>query len=268
MASSSAALSAPAPRLRLEGKVCLVTGGTSGIGLASAEAFLAEGAAAVIITGRRKEKGETFSTAHPGKGFFIQADHSTKEGCAAAAAAALAMFPTIHVLFNNVGIVTAGDVLSTSDSDFEEVLQTNLHSAFRMTKLLLPQMLAVGKGCSIVNCASDWGLVAAEGFVAYCVSKAALVQFTKCVALEVAKKGVRVNAVCPGDTQVERWAQEGYYRGGFPVAPEDSKENPELPMGRVAAAEEIAKAVVFLASDDSSYMTGAAVPVDGGNTSR
>ncbi|MGQ0603367.1 MAG: SDR family NAD(P)-dependent oxidoreductase, partial [Anaerolineales bacterium] len=133
-------------------------------------------------------------------------------------------------------------------------------------RLVIPHLRAQGGGV-IVNNASDWGLVAGRNSVAYCASKGAVVQMTRAMAVDHAREHIRVNAVCPGDTFVERWTTEGYHRN--PTGDIDAmlKEmGKDLPMGRVGRADEIAKAVLFLASDDSSFMTGAALLVDGGNT--
>jgi NAD(P)-dependent dehydrogenase (short-subunit alcohol dehydrogenase family) len=129
-------------------------------------------------------------------------------------------------------------------------------------------MRAQGGGV-IVNNASDWGLVGGKEAVAYCASKGAVVQLTRAMALDHARENIRINAVCPGDTFVERWLTEGYFEGGTGVdQPSLLEDGSHLPMGRVGQADEIARAVLFLASDDSSYVTGVALPVDGGNTAR
>lgn len=138
-----------------------------------------------------------------------------------------------------------------------------------MMKAVVPAMKAQASGGAIVNNASDWGLVASPLAMAYCVSKAALIQLTKCVALEYSRDRIRVNAVCPGDTLVERWGSDGYFRGSGAVSKaEVAADGADLPIGRVASAAEVAKTVLFLASDDASYMTGSCLVVDGGNTAR
>jgi meso-butanediol dehydrogenase / (S,S)-butanediol dehydrogenase / diacetyl reductase len=135
---------------------------------------------------------------------------------------------------------------------------------WRMSKLVLPVMRAQRAGV-IINNASDWGLVGAKNALAYCTSKGAVIQMTRAMALDHARENIRVNAVCPGDTFVTRWLEQGYFESS------ESKETLEslgeaLPLGRVANAKEIANAVVFLASDAASFITGVAMPVDGGNT--
>ena len=148
-------------------------------------------------------------------------------------------------------------------------MDLNVTAVWRMSKLVLPNMRKNGKGI-IINNASDWGMVAGKDAVAYCTSKGAVIQMTKAMALDHAHENIRVNAVCPGDTFVERWVEIGYFDTTDPVEEQIArKESGEhIPMGRVAEAHEIARAVLFLASEDASYITGTALVVDGGNTAR
>lgn len=208
---------------------------------------------------------------------FIAGDVTVKADRDAAVAAVLAQYGRIDVLFNNAGIVSKGSTLETSDEDWESVMRINLTAAFLMTKAVLPHMLARKSG-NIINCASDWGLVGARDYVAYCVSKAGLVQLTRCVALEHARDGIRCNAICPGDTHVERWETSGYAGGASaggvgagtaPVSREEiAADGAGLPLGRVARMDEVAAAVLFLASREPKAMTGVMLPVDGGNTAQ
>ena len=249
--------------MRLENKVALVTGGTSGIGRATAELFAAEGAQ-VAITGRRSALGE--AVAGQIRGRYIVADHRRAEDCQRAVEQTLAAFGRIDILFNNAGIVVSGTAESTSEQDWQDTLDLNVTAVWRMSRLVIPHMRRQGGG-AIVNNASDWGLVGAPGVVAYCTSKGAVIQLTRAMALDHAAEGIRINAVCPGDTFVERWLQEGYYRFSGQVSEAEARQT-DLPIGRVAEASEIAKAVLFLASAESSFITGTALVVDGGNTAR
>ena len=140
-------------------------------------------------------------------------------------------------------------------------------AVWRMCKLVLPVMRAQGGGV-IVNNASDWGVVGARDALAYAASKGAMIQMTRSMALDHAHENIRVNAVCPGDTFVERWTQEGYFRDSGAVSQDEARHSDTIPLGRVARASEIARAVLFLACDDSSFMTGATLLVDGGNTAQ
>lgn len=251
-------------RMRLTGKVVLITGGTAGIGRATAELCEREGASAVVYTGRSKKDGNIETRVSS----FVLCDHSVLSDCERVVNDTIEKFGKIDVLFNNAGLVESGNAESTSVAVFEEVMRINVTAPFYMARLVIPHMRK-NKGGVIINNASDWGLVGAPNALAYCASKGALIQLTRCLALDHAGDGIRVNAVCPGDTFVERWTTDGYYRGSGAVpAAEALAPRPDLPLGRVARAEEIAKAVLFLMCDDSSYMTGQTLTVDGGNTAR
>ena len=250
--------------MRLQNKVALITGGTSGIGKATAELFAAEGAR-VAITGRRAELGKP--VARQINGLFVQADHQRLEDCERSARETMSAFGHIDILFNNAGVILGGTAESTSEADWAETMAVNVTAVWRMCKFVIPIMRAQSGGV-IVNNASDWGIVGARDALAYCTSKGAVVQMTKAMALDHAHEKIRVNAVCPGDTFVERWTKDGYFRGSGPVEETAARMSADLPMGRVAEAGEIARAVLFLASDESSFVTGAALVVDGGNTAQ
>lgn len=250
--------------MKLENKVAIITGGTSGIGRAAAELFTAEGAR-VVITGRRSELGAAF--ARESGVHYIQADHRRAEDCARCVAETITHFGRVDILFNNAGIVPQGTAESTSEADWLETMEINVTAVWRMARLVIPHMRRQGKG-TIINNASDWAFVGAPNVVAYCTSKGAVVQMTRAMAMDHAREGIRINAICPGDTIVERWSREGYYRSSGAVNREQALKDDNLPMGRVAEPVEIARAVLFLASDDSSYMTGSMLVVDGGNTAR
>lgn len=256
---------------KLSGKVALITGGTSGIGEATATLFAAEGAD-VIITGRRARLGAKIvkELCNFGiKGAYVETDHTKREDCQRAVDESIRQFGRIDILFNNAGVVMSGTAENTSEEDWAYMMNLNLTAVWRMSRLVLPHMRAEGGGV-IVNNASDWGVVGAENALAYAVSKAAVVQLTRCMALDVAAENIRVNAICPGDTFVQRWLENGYFEASDPVTLEQAKAeaSSSLPMKRFAQPEEIARAVMFLASSDSSYMTGQALVVDGGNTAR
>ena len=256
---------------KLSGKVAIVTGATSGIGKATALLFAEEGAD-VVITGRRAELGKSASDEIRQKGVrcvFVQADHAQAEACSHVVERTLAEFGRIDILFNNAGIVTKGTAETTEEAIWNETLAINVTAVWRMNKLVIPHMKKQGGGV-IVNNGSDWSVVGGKNAFPYIVSKGAIGMMTKAMALDFARDNIRVNAVCPGDTFVDRWIEKGYFEYSDPVSLEQAiKDSSEyIPMGRFGKPEEIAKAVLFLASDDSSFMTGHLLLVDGGNTAQ
>ena len=258
---------------KLTGKVALITGATSGIGKATARLFVEEGAD-LVITGRRLELGqgvekEIRELGRRTRCTFVEADHCRAEDCSRVVERTLAEFGRIDILFNNAGIVTSGTAESTSEDVWNETFAINVTAIWRMSKLVLPHMRRQGKGV-IVNNGSDWSVVAGRDAFPYIASKGAVGMMTKAMALDYARENIRVNAVCPGDTMVERWLESGYFKGSDPVTMEEAMKESSayLPMGRFGKAEEIARAVLFLASDDSSFVTGHLLLVDGGNTAQ
>lgn len=256
---------------RLSGKVAIITGATSGIGKATALLFAREGAH-LVLSGRRADRGEAVAQACQDFGvraFFVQADHTRPEDCERVVAVAHHEFGRIDILFNNAGVVTSGKAETTSEEDWAYTMTLNVTAVWRMSRLVIPIMRAQGGGV-IINNASDWGIVGARNALPYATSKGAVVLMTKSMALDHAQEGIRVNAVCPGDTFVERWVEEGYFKGDQPVTFEEAlrESASSIPLGRFAQAEEIARAVLFLASDEASFITGHTLLVDGGNTAQ
>ena len=252
-------------------KVAIITGATSGIGAATAKLFAGEGAK-VVITGRRQDRGEEVVSeiqALGGVCQFIQADHTDPEACSRVVERTLADYGRIDILFNNAGIVTGGTAETVTEEDWHQTLAINVTAVWRMSRLVIPVMRKQGKGV-IVNNGSDWAVVGAKDALSYAVSKGAVAQMTKSMALDHAQEGIRVNAVCPGDTFVERWTEKGYFEESDPVTREQAlaESAAYIPMKRFADPMEIAKAVLFLASDDSSFVTGHLLLVDGGNTAQ
>jgi NAD(P)-dependent dehydrogenase (short-subunit alcohol dehydrogenase family) len=250
--------------MRLKNKVALITGGTSGIGRATVELFVEEGSR-VAFTGRRVELGTELSRQTGAS--FMAADHRIFEDCQRTVYETLAKFGRIDILFNNAGIVVRGSAETTSEEEWRDTLDLNVTAVWRMSRLVLPIMRAEGVGV-IINNASDWGLIGARDAVAYAASKGAVVQMTRCMALDHARENIRINAICPGDTFVERWIEQGYFHGSGAVDETTARQSDTIPLGRVAEVDEIARAVLFLACNDSSFMTGATLIVDGGNTAQ
>jgi NAD(P)-dependent dehydrogenase (short-subunit alcohol dehydrogenase family) len=256
---------------KLNDRVALITGATSGIGKATAVLFAREGAK-VVITGRRRDRGEGVVSdirALGGVCQFIQADHTDPEACSRGVERTLAEFGRIDILFNNAGIVTKGSAETVTEEDWHNTLAINVTAVWRMSRLVIPHMRKQGGGV-IVNNGSDWAVVGAQDALAYAVSKGAVAQMTRSMALDHAHENIRVNAVCPGDTFVERWLEKGYFEESDPVTREQAiaESAAYIPMQRFADPLEIAKAVLFLACDDSSFVTGHLLLVDGGNTAR
>ena len=257
--------------MRLKNKTAIITGGTSGIGKATALRFAEEGAD-LVVTGRRVSLGKVVEAECRQKGVrcvFVEADHSKVEDCQRVVETALKEFNRIDILFNNAGIVTKGTAETTSDETWQDTLNINVTAVWKMCQLVLPYMKKQGKG-AIVNNGSDWSVVAGKNAFPYIMSKGAVGMMTKAMALDYARDGIRVNAVCPGDTFVDRWMEKGYFEGSDPVKIEDAIQEASeyLPMGRFGKPEEIANAVVFLASDEASFVTGHLLLVDGGNTAQ
>ncbi len=256
---------------RLRDKVALITGATSGIGKATALLFAEEGAS-LVVTGRRRGLGDALQAqirAQGGRCVFLRGDHTQPDDCLRVVETALKEFGRIDILFNNAGIVTDGTAETTSEETWNDTFAINVTAVWRMCKLVIPQMKAQGGGV-IINNGSDWSVVAGRDAFPYVASKGAVGLMTKAMALDFAADNIRVNAICPGDTLVERWLEEGYFDGSGPVSVEQAlKESADyIPMGRFARPEEIARAVLFLASDDSSFVTGHLLLADGGNTAQ
>jgi NAD(P)-dependent dehydrogenase (short-subunit alcohol dehydrogenase family) len=254
---------------QFQGRIVLITGGTSGIGEATAIQFADQGAQ-VVITGRRADRGEAVVrkiNESGGDAIYIYADHVKVADCQRVVRHVIEKYGRIDILFNNAGIVLSGNAERTSELQWQAVMDLNVTAVWRMSKLVLPYMRKQGKGV-IINNASDWGIVGGKEAVAYCASKGAVIQMTKAMALDHAHENIRVNAVCPGDTFVERWVETGYFDTTDPVEEQIARNESgeSIPMGRVGEVDEIASAVLFLASGEASYITGTTLVVDGGNT--
>jgi NAD(P)-dependent dehydrogenase (short-subunit alcohol dehydrogenase family) len=251
--------------MRLQPKVALITGATSGIGEATARLFSHEGAK-VAITGLNDERGAAVLKdikQHSRESIFIRSDVRRADDCKRAVDETVRAFGRIDILFNNAGVFYPETALECSEQQWDEQIDVNLKGVFLMSKFTLPPMIAQGHGV-IINNASGWGLVGGDHAVAYCASKGGVVLLTKALAVDHGRQGIRVNCICPGDVDTAMLPSDAKMRGlPWEKYLEDCKNRP---MGRIGKPEEIAKAVLFLASDDSSFMTGSALVVDGGGT--
>ena len=246
---------------RFQHKVVLITGAASGIGAASARRFASEGALVVLADIDGEGANALAREIDPGGGntAALVVDVRDMAQVTAAVEETVLRFGRIDVLFNNAGIGAYGESPDLDPEVWHNVIAIDLHSVFYGTRAAVPHMRRQGSG-SIVNTASISGLFGDFGLAAYNAAKGAVVNYTRTAAIDHARDGIRVNAVCPGpiDTALISFAKQ------FPAVVEEWNRN--IPMGRVGRADEIAGAVAFLCSEDASYITGAMLVIDGGLT--
>jgi NAD(P)-dependent dehydrogenase (short-subunit alcohol dehydrogenase family) len=249
---------------RLADKVALITGAASGMGKAAAELFAAEGAK-VVVSDVTEAGGIAVVDAirsAGGQAAFVRADVSRAADCEAMVRTATETFGGLHVLYNNAGVFPADDggALETPEPTWERVMEINLKGVWLGCKAGIPAMLASGGG-AIVNVASFVALMgAATAQIAYTASKGGVLSMTREIAVEYARQGIRANALCPGPIQTPLLEE-------LLADPERrARRMVHIPLGRLGRAEELAQAALFLASDESSFMTGASLVVDGGIT--
>jgi len=246
----------------LKGKIALVTGASSGIGRATAEMMAGQGAR-VALTGRQMDALQEVVKRIEGSGGEAAAfagDLRKDEDRRKIVADAAARFDGLDILVNAAGIIANGTVENTTLADWRAMFEVNLEATFSLMQLSVPFLERHG-GC-IVNVSSVTGIRAFPNVLAYCVSKAGVDQLTRCAALELAAKGIRVNAVDPGVVVSNLHRRSGMGEEKYRAFLEHSKTT--HPLGRVGQPEDIAGAIVFLASDKAGWITGASVPVDGG----
>ncbi len=242
-------------------QVAIVTGGASGMGAATARELVTAGARVFIV-----DKNVVLATAFAeeiGADVLI-GDVSDSLFCEQVVEKVVEKYGRLDILVNAAGIIVRADALGTSDEQWQRVMNVNVSGVFYLSRAAVKVMKAQGKG-AIVNFGSIWGGVGAAGVVAYCTSKGAVHQLTRAMALDHVKDGIRINAVCPGEVNTPMLASER----SEPVTEEMLQRIAStVPMQRLADPVEIARVVLFLASDDASYMTGAMVNVDAGYTAR
>ena len=249
----------------LKKKAALVTGAGSGIGASIAELFAQAGAHVFVADRDEKSAKETLARikAAGGEGDFLLADVAKEEDCAKAAAAVLQRQGSLEILVNNAGIGHVGTMDQTTGADMDRLYSVNVRGVFNMTKAFLPSMLARKQG-NIINMASIGGVVAVRDRLAYCTTKFAVVGLTKSLALDHATQGIRANCICPGRVETP------FVTARLKEYPDPAKAYHEMAstqaLGRMAKPEEIASAALYLASDESSFITGTAFLIDGGWT--
>jgi len=253
--------------MRLLNKVAVITGGNSGIGRATAIRFALEGAK-VVIGARDIDAGKEvvdFIKKNGGKSVFVKTDVASEVSVKNLVDFAVKLFGRIDIMFNNAGVDLAKPVTETSEEELNSVLNVNLKGVFYGCKYAIPYMSKQGNG-SIINTASTAGIVGLPNMAAYSASKGGVVLLTKEMAIDYAKKGIRVNCVCPGAIMTPMLKK---FIDKSPNPEETIKNLGEMhPIGRIGKPEEIANAVLFLASDESSFVTGHALIVDGGLTAQ
>ena len=248
--------------MSFEGKVVVVTGGASGMGAASVRAFATQGARVVVVD--RNAEGAKAAAEEVG-GLALVGDVSQSAFCNEVVAAVVKRYGRLDVLVNAAGIIKRTDAIHTSDEAWRQIFGVNVDGIFFMCRAALPHMVARHSGV-IVNFGSIWGDIGAAGVAAYCATKGAVHNLTRAMALDHARDNIRILAVCPGEVDTPMLASE---RTAPPTrAFLDDLADRTIPVGRLAQPEEIARVVVFLASDAASYMTGSLVAVDGGFTAR
>lgn len=255
--------------MRFKSKVAVITGGGAGMGRAAALAFANEGAA-VTIADTSAERGQAVveeikSQNEGGRAIFVQADISKAADCERIAAETITAFGTIHILFNNAGIQTYGTVVDTDEESWDRTLGVNLKGIYLVSKYCVPHIIQAGGG-AVINNASIQAHACLPNSAAYVASKGGVLALTREMALDFAPHKVRVNAILPGsvDTPMLQFAAT--------QEPDPNKAYEEwgklYPLGRIGKAEEVARLVLFLASDEASFITGAPFMVDGGVAAR
>jgi NAD(P)-dependent dehydrogenase (short-subunit alcohol dehydrogenase family) len=250
---------------RLSGKVALITGGGTGIGRAIALAFAREGASVAVAARRLEKLKEAVNEieSQGGKGLAIECDVTSAAGVDRAVRAAKERFGRLNVLVNNAGILHVSTVEGISEEDWDRLMTVNIKGPFLMSRAVLPEFRKSGGG-AIVNIGSVLGLVAVKDRAAYCASKGGVTMLTKAMAMDHAHENIRVNCICPSIVETE------LVRGVF-----DETEKGQalrkariatIPLGRMGSPADVAEMAVFLASEESSWLTGAAIPLDGGLT--
>jgi NAD(P)-dependent dehydrogenase (short-subunit alcohol dehydrogenase family) len=247
----------------LTGKRALITGAASGIGRATALLFAREGAA-ISIVDLDEAGGQAVAQSivdGGGRAIFVRGDVTQAADCQRAVQQTLTELGGLDILFNNAGIIRRATVLETTEAEWDRVMAVNVKSIFLLSKYAIPVMEEAGGGV-IINMGSGWGLVGGRRAASYCASKGAVVLLTKAMALDHGEQNIRVNCICPGDTDTPMLRDEARQLGQ--PTQRFLAEAAQRPLQRIGRPEDIAHAALYLASDESSFVTGTALVVDGG----
>jgi meso-butanediol dehydrogenase/(S,S)-butanediol dehydrogenase/diacetyl reductase len=250
--------------MRLQGKTCVITGGASGIGQAACRLFAREGAT-VVVADKMLVAAQEVASAIAGNAIAIEVDVAKSNSVQNLIETVIHRYDRLDVLVNNAGYGFAGTVTDTSEADWNQLMQVNVNGVFFGCKYAIPEMAKRGGG-SIINTASVVANVGIRGRAAYCASKGAVAALTRAMALDHVADNIRINAICPGTID------SPYFQHIFATAPNAAELRRELEarqaMNRLGRPEEIAAGMVFLASDESSFMTGSLLTIDGGMTAQ
>ena len=255
--------------MRLAGKSALITGAGSGIGRATAELFAREGASVAIVDldPRSAETTAASIRSRDGKALAFEADVSSAEQTAGAVDSVAREFGRLDIVYNNAGVGSTGSVATATEEDWDLCFDVNVKGTFLVSRAAIPHLEAAGGG-SIVNQASVAALVGIEGFAAYCAAKGAVVSLTRSMAVDLAPSGIRVNAICPGTVYTPLMEPLMLERGEGDLELGLARTAIKYPIGRLGNPSEIARAALFLASDEASFVTGSIFTVDGGMTAQ
>jgi NAD(P)-dependent dehydrogenase (short-subunit alcohol dehydrogenase family) len=247
----------------LDGKVALITGAASGIGLATAKRLAGMGASIALVD-INESKGKEAAVEIQGlgkKAKFFRCDVTSDSDCKKTTGDVYQEFGRIDILFNNAGVTRRKTIVELSEEEWDSVLDVNLKSIYLLSRHVIPRMIEDGGG-SIINTGSGWGLKGGPNAAAYCAAKGGTVNLTRAMAIDHGRQGIRVNCVCPGDTDTELLHDEAAQLGVNDA--EFMKVAADRPLNRVGLPEDIANAVLYFASDMSSWVTGSVLIVDGG----
>lgn len=254
---------------KLAGKVALITGAGSGIGRATAERFVAEGAAVAVVDLLEEAAKETVDkiTGDGGQALAIAANVTDAGAIGAAVAGTVGEFGRLDIVYNNAGVGSNGSVADATEEDWDFCLAVNAKGTFLTSRAAVPHLEASGGG-AIVNQGSVAALVGVANFAAYCAAKGAVVALTRSMAVDLAPRGIRVNVICPGTVFTPLMEPMLSARGAGDMEKGLAMTVAKYPIGRLGTPEEIAAVALFLASDDAAFVTGATFTADGGMTAQ